>query len=47
MSKEEVIIDILQSVGIYEKARKLVSSDTELARMFHQDFFELIAKIGG
>ena len=44
---EQVIIEILISLGIYEKARRLVSSDEELARLFNGNFQELISKVGG
>ena len=47
MSKEQVIVEILQMVGIYDKAREKVSSDSELARLFDQDFEQLIKKVGG
>jgi hypothetical protein len=39
---EAVILEILQVVGVYDKAREKVSSDSELARMFDQDFDGLI-----
>jgi len=39
---EQVIIEILKSVGAYEKAREKVGSDAELVRLFDQDFDELI-----
>jgi len=42
MDQEAVILEILQAVGVYDKARERVSSDAELARMFVQDFGELI-----
>jgi len=47
MSKEQVILQVLREVGILEQARKLVSSDQELARLFDQDFEQLIKKVGG
>jgi len=39
---EQVIIEILRSLGIYESIRKKVSSDQELIRMFDSQFDELI-----
>ena len=42
MSKEQVVLQVLRDAGVYEKARKLVSSDAELARMFDSQFDELI-----
>lgn len=39
---ERVIMEILQAVGVYEDARRKVSSDQELATMFDQNFDELI-----
>ncbi len=39
---EQVIIEILQSVGVYEDAKRKVGSDAELVELFDQDFNELI-----
>ena len=47
MSKEQVILQVLKSVGVYEQAREKVSSDEELAKMFDEDFQQLISKVGG
>ena len=47
MSKEQVIVQILKSVGVYEQAREKVSSDRELVELFDQDFQTLILKCGG
>jgi len=47
MSEKEVILQVLRDVGIYEQARRLVSSDEELARLFDEDFQQLILKVGG
>ena len=45
---EQAIIEILKSVGVYEKARETVGSDAELVDLFQNDFYELIQKaIGG
>jgi len=43
---EQAIIEILKSVGVYQQARKLVSSDVELVRLFKEDFEELIHRAG-
>lgn len=42
MSKEQVILQVLRDAGIYEHVRERVSSDQELARLFDQNFDELI-----
>ncbi len=42
MSKEKIILEILQAVGVYQEVRRLVSSDEELSSMFDKDFDELI-----
>jgi hypothetical protein len=39
---EAVIVEILQAVGVYDGVKKKVTSDEELARLFDQDFEELI-----
>jgi len=44
---EQVIIEILKSVGIYEKAKRIIGSDAELVRLFDEDFQQLISKVGG
>jgi len=40
----EIIIPILKSLGIYEKARKKFNSDEQLAECFDQDFDGLLSK---
>jgi len=47
MDVEQVIVEILKAVGVYEKARKIIGSDEELARMFNEEFEQLILKVGG
>lgn len=47
MHMEEIILQVLRDVGIYERARRLVSSDSELVELFVNRFDELIAKVGG
>jgi len=47
VSKEQVIVEILQAVGVYDGAREKVSSDEELVRLFDEDFEQLIQKVGG
>ena len=39
---EQVIVEILKAVGVYEQAREKVSSDRELVELFDQGFDELI-----
>ena len=46
MNVEQAIIEILKSVGIYERARRIIGSDVELAKLFDEDFEQLISKIG-
>ena len=45
MSKEQVILQVLRDVGVYQQARRLVSSDAELAKLFDQDFQKLIEQV--
>jgi len=46
MSKKQVeIVKILKAVGVYQQTRKLVSSDTELAELFDQDFEQLVEQV--
>jgi len=42
---EAVIVEILQAVGVYDKAREKVNSDAELVRMFQDEFDGLILKV--
>lgn len=42
---EQVIIEILKEVGVYEGVREDVSSDAELATIFDQNSDELIRLI--
>ena len=42
--KVKAIIEILKSIGIYDRARKKFHSDEALARMFDQDFDGLLKK---
>ncbi|MBC8466691.1 MAG: hypothetical protein H8D55_02520 [Deltaproteobacteria bacterium] len=42
MSKEQVILQVLREAGIYQQAREKVSSDAELARLFDEDFENLM-----
>ena len=39
---EQMILEILRAVGIYEEARKLVDSDAQLATLFDRNFEELV-----
>ena len=39
---EQVIVEILKQVGVYQQAREKVGSDAELVRLFDQNFDELI-----
>ncbi|MFH1628479.1 MAG: hypothetical protein ABIE47_07115 [Pseudomonadota bacterium] len=42
---EQAIIEILKSVGVYDRAREKVSSDAELVRLFDEDFDELVRQV--
>ncbi len=42
---EQAILEILKEVGVYDQARKAVSSDEELIRLFHNDFGELVGLV--
>jgi len=42
MSKTAIILQVLRDVGIYEQVRAKVKDDTELVRMFDQDFDGLV-----
>ena len=43
MSKEEVILQVLRDIGVYDRIRGKVNSDQELARLFDEDFQEFIS----
>ena len=45
--KNEIIISILKSLGIYDRARKKFESDENLAEMFDRDFDGLLAMFTG
>ena len=40
---EQVIVEILKEVGVYEQAKRKVSSDKELADLFVNRFEDLVA----
>ena len=40
---EQVIIEILQAVGIYPEIREKVNSDSELVELFRDRFGDLVA----
>ena len=42
---EQVIIEILKSVGVYPKIREKISSDDELVELFCDRFGDLVAII--
>ncbi len=42
---EQVIIQILKSVGVYERAKRIVGSDAELVRLFNEDFEKLVEQV--
>ncbi|MDZ7699504.1 MAG: hypothetical protein U5R49_22060 [Deltaproteobacteria bacterium] len=44
---EQVIVEILSDIGIYEQVREKVSSDGELVELFQNDFEQLIKRCGG
>ena len=44
---EQVVIEILKEIGVYQQAREKVDSDQELVDLFHNHFDELIKKVGG
>lgn len=44
---EKVVVEILQAVGIYSKAREKTGSDKELVELFVNDFEQLIRRCGG
>lgn len=43
--EQACILEVLRSVGVYERSRSKVSSDRELAITFDQDFEKLIELI--
>lgn len=45
MNLEQVIIEILQAVGIYPEIREKVNSDSELVELFRDRFGDLVAII--
>ena len=42
MSKEQLILEVLRTVGVYQVVRERVNSDQELTRLFDRDFSELV-----
>jgi len=45
MEVEQAIVEILKSVGVYERAREIIGSDAELIRLFDQDFEQLVEQV--
>ena len=45
MDVEQVILQVLRDVGIYERVREKVNNDAELARLFDQDFEKLVEQV--
>ena len=43
----DIIIGILKAIGIYDRARARFESDEDLAKMFHEDFDELVLMFSG
>ena len=46
MSEEEIILQVLRDAGVYERIREKVKDDSELVRLFDEDFEQLILKVG-
>ena len=44
---EQVVIEILKTVGVYERAKQIIGSDAELVRLFDEDFEQLIHRVEG